>query len=159
MEPYEIINAVLGRHRGLPERIAGFTGKCAELYRSHGRESKTRNPLQSGNPSPADSFVTYCRQYEAGAKGAGLELVEAVYAVLLTEFTDGEEVTLAKMHKETSEAVQSRIEKKPPREQVQESIEAIGSLARHIKTVTKKREILPDYIKAKANVNGNGGRV
>lgn len=158
-EPYEIVNAVLSKHRGLPERIAGFTGRCAELYRSHGRESKTRNPLQSGNLSPADGFMTYCRQFEAGAKGAGLELAESVYAVLLAEFTEGEDVTLAEMHRETTEAVHSRIADKPAREQVREGIEAIGTLARHVKQITQKREILPDYVKAKAVAkNGRHGK-
>lgn len=34
----------------------------------------------------------------------------------------------------------------------------IGTLARHIKTVTQKREILPDYVKAKIAANGRNGK-
>lgn len=132
MTAHEIIKNVQERYRGIAIKLAGVTGKCEEWFHSHGREPKTRNPLQSGNLSPVDHFMTYCRQYEACETGAGQMIAESVCAVLTAEFTPGG-VTIADVHKEAADVVQSGLDGKPVIDQKRETVEAISVLNGHLR--------------------------
>lgn len=85
-EAHEIIHSVLEAFKGLPGKLARITDKTAELFSSHGREPKTKNPMQTGNVSPVTHYFLYCRQYEAAEKGAGAMLNHRVHAELEMEF-------------------------------------------------------------------------
>lgn len=87
-EAYQIVHQVLEAFKGLPGKLERITDKTAEWFRSHGREPKTQNPLQSGNVSPVTHYLKYVRQYEAGDKGAGKMLNRRVYAELELEFSE-----------------------------------------------------------------------
>lgn len=88
MDAHEIIKAVIMAFPKWAAQMAKLTGKTDELFRSHGREPKTHNPLQSGNCSPATHYMTYVRQSEAGDRGAGKMLNHRVHAVLDHEFAE-----------------------------------------------------------------------
>jgi hypothetical protein len=88
MEAYQIIHQILVHFRGLPEKLQRITEKSDEWFSSHGREPKTRNPLQSGNVSPLTHYLKFVRLYEAADKGAGKMLNRRVYAELESEFTE-----------------------------------------------------------------------
>ena len=90
MEAYEIVHQVLETFKGLALKLERITAKKAELFRSHGREPKTHNPLQSGNVSPVTHYLLYARQYEAADKGAGKMLNRRVYAELEMEFSEAD---------------------------------------------------------------------
>lgn len=87
---YELIHKVHEKFRGLPERLSRITAKSADLFRSHGYESKTDNPLAYGNPSPVTHYVTYARQYEAATPGAGRMLNNLVHEALGSEFAESD---------------------------------------------------------------------
>jgi hypothetical protein len=87
-EAHEIVHQVLDAFKGLAVRLERITGKTSEWFSSHGREPKTRNPLQTGNPSPVTHYMQYVRQFEAGEKGAGQMLNHRVHAELDMEFAD-----------------------------------------------------------------------
>jgi hypothetical protein len=155
MEAHQIIANIHIKFPQLCRRASKITGKSEEFYRSHHRESKSRNPEATGNCSPLTHFLEFCHLYEAASPGAGQCLIDLLHAALTAEFAGGEPVTIADIHKETSEAVQSHLEAKPRCVQAQETVEAIGALGRHLRVLT--REILPPEIKAKArSMNGNG---
>ena len=99
---FEIVRSVFAHHKGLPDRLAGMTGKSDEWYRSHGREPKTRNPFASGNASPVTAYMEYCLLYEGGSRGAGAALNNRVHAALSGEFaeTDMFEVSQADLETE-----------------------------------------------------------
>lgn len=88
MEPHEIIHQLQQEFPKLPKRLSQITSKCAETYRSHGREPKSRNPLQSGNCSPVTHYMEYVHQNEAAAPGAGKMLSDKVHRSLCAEFSD-----------------------------------------------------------------------
>lgn len=85
---YEIIHTVFEAYRGLPERLATLTGKASQLYRSHGYEPKTDNPMAGGIPSPTTHFIQQCELYEAAKPGAGQMLVNRVHAELCQRFAE-----------------------------------------------------------------------
>jgi hypothetical protein len=85
---YEIVKSVFEKYRGLPERLAGITAKTADLFRSHGYQPKTENPMACGNPSPVTHYMTYCRQYEGGMSGSGRTLNNLVHEALDSEFAE-----------------------------------------------------------------------
>jgi len=99
-EAYEIIHAVLTKYDGLADALSRLTGKVAELFRSHGREPKSRDPFAAGNVSPVTHYVQYCRQYEAAKIGAGQMLNQRVYASLTVEFTEHCECPQKELHTE-----------------------------------------------------------
>jgi hypothetical protein len=85
-EPYEIVHDVHDTYKGICEKLSRITGKCVEIYRSHGREPKTHNPLASGNVSAVTHYYTYVRLHEAAEPGAGVMLNNRVHADLDAEF-------------------------------------------------------------------------
>jgi hypothetical protein len=85
-EPYEIIHTVHDFYKKACEKLARLNGKTKEIYKSHGREPKSHNPLASGNTSPVTHYFTYVRQYEAVEPGAGVMLNNRVHAALDAEF-------------------------------------------------------------------------
>jgi hypothetical protein len=87
---YEIVKSVFEKYRGLPERLAGITAKTADLFRSHGYQPKTENPMACGNPSPVTHYMTYCRQYEGGMSGSGRTLNNLVHEALDSEFAEND---------------------------------------------------------------------
>lgn len=93
MEPHEIVNQVLTAFKGIPDKLSRFTGKTAELFRSHGREPKSRNPASSGNTSPVTNYMEYIHQYEAAERGAGKMLNNRVHASLDAEFSADDMLT------------------------------------------------------------------
>lgn len=88
MQPHELVKEVHEAYPKLPHKAAIITGKSDEIFRSHHREPRTRNPLQSGNVSPVTAFVEYVHLYEAAAPGAGMMLVNRCHSSLIAEFTD-----------------------------------------------------------------------
>lgn len=110
MAAYKIIHEVIEAFSGLPQRLSDITGKTWQLYYSHGAEPKTKNPLSSGNLSPVDHYMLYCRQYEAAIRGAGQMLNHRVHAELdvlkcfsAAEFENLSIPELAKIEKECAE--------------------------------------------------------
>ncbi len=97
MEAYQIVHQVLEAFKGLAVKLERITTKKAELFRSHGREPKTSNPLQSGNVSPVTHYLTYARQYEAAEPGAGKMLNRRVYAELEMEFGENSDLKLSQI--------------------------------------------------------------
>jgi hypothetical protein len=89
-EAHQIIRQVLDTFKGLPVKLERITSKSAEWWRSHGREPKTQNPLQSGNPSEVTHYMKFARRYEAAEKGAGKMLVRRVGAELEMEFSESD---------------------------------------------------------------------
>lgn len=87
-EAYEIIHQVHDAYKGLADRLARLKGKSAELFRSHGREPKTLNPLASGNVSPVHHYIQYVREHEAALAGAGEMLNARVFSSLQAEFAE-----------------------------------------------------------------------
>ena len=87
---YTLIYKVHQKFRGLPERLARITAKSDDLFRSHGYQSKTDNPLACGNPSPVTHYVTYARQYQAAMPGAGRMLNNLVHEALDSEFAESD---------------------------------------------------------------------
>ncbi len=158
MQPFEIVHSVQSKFRGIHVKLSGITGKCTELFLSHGREAKSRNPMQSGNLSPVDAIFTYCRRYEACEQGAGQMLIDYIHAVLSAEFLPPELVTPAKAHKEAAEAIQSDLEDKPRKVKEQEYVEAVVTFSHRLQEL--KEEILPEHvrvaIRARNGANGNG---
>lgn len=88
MEAHEIVHGVQEAHRGLAVRLARITDHSEEWFRSHGREPKSENPLQSGNASPVTHYLRYARQYEAAVAGAGKQLNRQVFAELENDFAE-----------------------------------------------------------------------
>ena len=86
MEAHELVHKVLETFSGLAIKLERITDKSAEWFRSHGREPKTRNPLQSGNVSPVTHYLQYLRQFEAAQDGAGKMLNRRVFYALEAEF-------------------------------------------------------------------------
>jgi len=97
MEPFEIVHSVLEKHR-IAEKLAGITGKSAEFFRSHGREPRSSNPLQSGNVSPVTHFMRYVRQFAACDPEAGRLLLELVASTLSAEMGPQPSVTQRDSH-------------------------------------------------------------
>lgn len=93
MEPHEIVNTVQSAFKGIAEKLSRFTGRTAELFRSHGREPKSRNPLSSGNASPVTHYIEYVHQYEAADRGAGRMLSNRVHAAIDAELSQDEVIT------------------------------------------------------------------
>jgi hypothetical protein len=87
-QAFELIRGVLDKYRGLPDKLAGLTDKSAEIYRSHGREPKTTDPIASGNVSPVTHYMRYVRLFNAGQAGAGRMLSRRVYDALEREFAE-----------------------------------------------------------------------
>ena len=94
MHPYQIVHSIFEQFKSLPKKLADMNGKSEEWYRSHGRESKTINPASSGNVSPVDHFMQYCRKFEGGIRGAGKALNSRVYAALEDEFAENERLDI-----------------------------------------------------------------
>jgi len=88
MQAHEIVNQVQSAYKGIAAKLALFTGKSEELFRSHGREPKSRNPLQSGNVSPVTAYIEYVHKYQAAHRGAGQTLNARVHASLNAEFAE-----------------------------------------------------------------------
>ncbi len=91
---WQIVAPILDRFRGLPARLAGMSEKSAEWYSSHGRESRTDNPVSSGNISPVDHYMRFVRMYEGGKVGAGRALNNAVHRALESEIADADADTI-----------------------------------------------------------------
>jgi hypothetical protein len=89
MEAHQIVHQILEAFKGLPVKLQRLTEKSDEWFRSHGREPKSRNPLQSGNVSAVTHYLKFVRLYEAADKGAGKMLNRRVYEELENEFTEG----------------------------------------------------------------------
>ena len=87
---WQIVSKIYAKYRGLPVKLSALNGKTDEWYASHGRVSKTDNPNQSGNLSPVDHYLRYCRLFEASDNGAGAMLNTRVYEALREEFTETE---------------------------------------------------------------------
>lgn len=85
---YHIVGPVLARFKGLPMKLSELTTKAHQWWSSHGLESRTQNPLSSGNKSAVDHYLRFARLYEAGAKGAGMMLNRRVFEALEAEFTE-----------------------------------------------------------------------
>jgi len=88
MEAHHIIRQVLDAFKGLPVKLERITSKSAEWYRSHAREPKSQNPLQTGNLSEVAHYMKFARLYEASEKGAGKMLNRRVAAELEMEFSE-----------------------------------------------------------------------
>lgn len=97
MEAHQIVKQVHEAYPTLVRKLSRILGRCEELFHSHGRIPKTRNPLQSGNVSPVTHYIEYCHQYEAGEPGAGKMLNNRVHASLTAEFTECD-LTEAEIH-------------------------------------------------------------
>lgn len=93
MEAHQIVGQVHEAFPKVPDRLALLFGKTAELFRSHHREPKSRNPSQSGNTSPVTHYIEYVHRYEAAVPGAGRMLSNRVHASLTAEFDDEDILT------------------------------------------------------------------
>lgn len=91
---FEIIRTVFDAFKSLPVKLAAMNGKSEEWYRSHARESKTLNPASSGNVSPVDHYMQYCRKFDGGIRGAGRALSSRVYAALEDEFAENDRLDI-----------------------------------------------------------------
>ena len=88
MEAHEIVGQVHGKYPKLTHRLSLITGKCKELFASHHREPKTRNRLQSGNPSPVLHYIEYIHLNEAAERGAGQMMANRTHESLMAEFAE-----------------------------------------------------------------------
>lgn len=86
-EPYALVHSVHEEYKHA-EKLARITGKSAEIYRSHGREPKSSNPIANGNVSPVTHYMSYCELYEAAEPGSGRMLNARVHEELETRFTE-----------------------------------------------------------------------
>lgn len=100
MEAHEFVKQT---HEAFPtviRRAALITGKTEELYRSHAREPKTRNPEQSGNVSAVTHYIEYCHLMQAAEKGAGEFLCNRVHASLNADFREFDGVIQPELEEE-----------------------------------------------------------
>lgn len=77
---FQIFKLVHDKYRGVPVRLSEKSGLSDEWYRSFGYKPKTLDPFGNGNKCPqVEDFISFCEEYESGAKGAGLMLLTLVY--------------------------------------------------------------------------------
>jgi hypothetical protein len=98
MDAHLIVKQVHDAYPKVPEKMAMLLGKTAETFRSHHREPKSRNPLQTGNTSPVTHYIEYVHRNEAAVPGAGRMMNNRVYASLNSEFDEDDGISQEDLH-------------------------------------------------------------